>query len=82
MGSRRWRAASASAMRCDAQRRTTTVKQSPESRIVFGGTPHEHHGMKEPTKISNQARGLSDYWTVLCAVLLVVTVVYAVFKST
>ena len=55
--------------------------QSPESRIVSTISPREHDGMEEPSKISNRPRGLLDYWTGLCAVLLVVIVVYAVFNG-
>lgn len=37
--------------------------------------------MDEPSENSNRPRGLLEYWTALCAVLLVVIVVYAVFKA-
>ena len=53
----------------------------PESRIAAAGYPREHVDMDEPSENSNRPRGLLDYWTALCAVLLVVIVVYAVFKA-
>ena len=53
----------------------------PESRIAARAYPREHVGMDEPSENSNRPRGLLDYWTALCAVLLVVIVVYAVFKA-
>jgi hypothetical protein len=37
--------------------------------------------MEDPTRISDRPRGLSDYWTLICAVLLVVIVAYAVFTA-
>lgn len=37
--------------------------------------------MEDPTRISNRPRGLSDYWTLLCAVLLVAIIAYAVFTA-
>jgi hypothetical protein len=37
--------------------------------------------MDDPAKNPDRPRGLLDYWTALCAVLLVVIVVYAVFKA-
>ena len=42
---------------------------------------HEHAGMDKSAKPSDGARGLLQYWTALCAVLLVVIVVYAVFTA-
>lgn len=53
----------------------------PESRIAGRACPREHVDMDEPSENSNRPRGLLDYWTALCAVLLVVIVVYAVFKA-
>jgi len=37
--------------------------------------------MEDPTRISDRPRVLSDYWTLICAVLLVVIVAYAVFTA-
>jgi len=37
--------------------------------------------MEEPTKPSEKAGGLRDYWTVFCAVLLISVVIYAVVTA-
>jgi hypothetical protein len=41
----------------------------------------EHPRMDEPTKPSEKADGLHDYWTVFCAALLISVVVYAVLTA-
>ena len=41
-----------------------------------------HPHMDETTKPAEKARGLSDYWTVFCAALLISVVVYAVLTAT
>ena len=54
----------------------------PDSRIAHGVATRQYPGMEEPARISNEPRSLSDYWTVACAVLLVLIVSYAVFTGT
>jgi len=43
--------------------------------------PVDHLRMNEPTKPSEKANGLHDYWTAFCAILLISVVVYAVLTA-
>ena len=42
----------------------------------------DHLRMDEPTKPSDKASALHDYWMVFCAALLISVVVYAVVTAT
>ena len=44
-------------------------------------SPLDHLRMDEPTKPSDEPRGLRDYWTLFCAALLISVVVYAVLTA-